>query len=78
MNARRTKMEIVKVQLPLSSNEQTPMALVYNESRTYMVQIIVNQALLDKMDGHVKRYFLAGIPPDKKIYLVEPAEDQTW
>jgi hypothetical protein len=53
--------EIVKVQLPLSSNdpEQRDLALVYAEGRRCMVQQPIDAATRAAMGGDVKAFFKA-------------------
>lgn len=48
---------ILKIQLPISSNEPEPMALVYNKDRSFETFLRVTPALETLMDGQLKAYF---------------------
>lgn len=50
---------IVKVQLPLSTNEPEPLALVYNENRKYDVFMRITPDLIKVMEGRPKAFFHA-------------------
>jgi hypothetical protein len=70
--------EIVKVQLPLATNDKKQMALVYNRDRSYMTQIFADQRLIRKMSDMPKRFFWATIPDEGKIVIEEDAPYQDW
>ena len=70
---------IVKVQLPLSSNEVEPMALVYDENRQFEVFLPVTDGLKQEMSGLPKKYFYAYFDDESKnTVLVKPALSQSW
>jgi hypothetical protein len=56
---------IVKVQIPLSSNEPEPTALVYDQSRKYEVFMPVTDELKKQMSGLPKKYFYAYYDKDR-------------
>lgn len=70
---------IVKVQIPLSSSESEPMALVYDQSRKYEIFMPVTEELKKEMSGSPKRYFYAYYDKNEKnTVLVRPAPSQSW
>jgi hypothetical protein len=52
---------IVKVQLPLASSEETPLALIYDETKKFVTQVPVTDPLRAVMKGRAKAYFRAEI-----------------
>ena len=61
---------IVKIQLPLMTTMDHPMALIYNNDRSFQEQIPVTQELKDAMDGDVKAYFRVEIK-EGDLHLLE-------
>lgn len=73
---------IVKVQLPVATNEEWPLALVYDKQRKIQEQIPVTPSLLDMLrgiDGAVrpKAFFEAALL-DGTLVLGKEASWQTW
>ena len=68
---------IVKIQIPLSSNQKNPPALIYNESRTLQEYVAV-ELVADIMLERPKAYFKAHIDKDKKLVIGEEVEEQKW
>lgn len=56
-----TRTTVVKVQLPLSTNDPVPKAMVYDETRSFQKQIPVTSALRKKMGSTAKRFFYATV-----------------
>jgi hypothetical protein len=70
---------IVKVQLPLMTDEEVPQALIYNEDRSVQFQVPVTDHILKGMDGRFKRYFEAARDEQYvNIMFHRPVEDQDW
>ena len=73
------KGSIVKVQLPLMSNDPQPLALVYNRSRSYDVDMIVSKALIKAMKGQPKKFWYAHYDPETNNTVLErEAPVQNW
>jgi hypothetical protein len=68
---------IVKVQLPLASNEAQPPALVYDEKRSFQAMVPVTKEIKDAMKGKPKAFFHAHRENDK-VMLDQPAPWQNW
>ena len=69
---------IVKVQLPLGSNDSVPMALVYSEGRKRMAQVAVSAGLRERMRGRRKAFFYATYHVANGWRLLRDAPDQEW
>lgn len=70
---------IVKVQVPLATNEKKPLALVYNEDRSIQFQMPVSAELLDKMEGRPKAFFRGVYNEEEQTFgLHEEAPWQDW
>ena len=69
---------IVKVQLPLSSNQKDPPAFIYDEKKEVEMFVPITKELLEHMDGEPKKYFKAHILKDGTLMLDEEAEEQSW
>lgn len=68
---------IVKVQMPITSSAPNPKALVYDKTRTYMVQMEVTPELEAKMEGSLKRFFQSKLVGDQ-VELGDPVRWQEW
>ena len=68
---------IVKVQVPLSSNEEDPPALVYNKDRSVQHGVPVTWELIDALDGKPKAFFYASVRRTRLV-LHRKAPWQTW
>lgn len=68
---------IVKVQTPLMTNENPPLALIYNKSRSLQVQVPISGYLKSKMRGRPKVFFHAKFN-EKKIEIGSEAPWQDW
>lgn len=68
---------IVKVQIPLSSSETNPPALVYDESRKWNQTIPVTEELLRACGSRMKGYFYAEVSSNG-VTLIGPAPLQSW
>lgn len=70
---------IVKIQLPLVTNEKVPMALVYNEDRSFEMMLKMSDIDLivrHCFDGKMKQYFLVQVTGDEmSIHDVAPWQD---
>jgi hypothetical protein len=68
---------IVKVQLPLSSSEADPPALVYDQARTWQFYMEVTKELRARMKGRDKAFFNAE-RCGGKVVLLDEAPWQDW
>ncbi len=68
---------IVKVQLPLATNDTTPHALVYNEDRSVLAQVPVSRALEKLMKRRAKAYFSARIV-ETQLVVDHEVEEPSW
>jgi hypothetical protein len=69
---------IIKVQLPLYSNEKNPEAFIYNEDRSVTVMLPVSQDIIDAMDGEPKKYFHATVSKKGILNIKAEAPWQDW
>ena len=70
---------VVKVQLPLSSNNRDAGALVYNKDRTFEALISIDDELVQGMEGRAKKFFEARLGDDgESLVLVGDAPEQEW
>jgi hypothetical protein len=68
---------IVKVQLPLITNEEVPLAFIYDETRNFQALVPVTSELLRIMEGSSKRFFKATLV-QRNIELGKEVEDPGW
>jgi hypothetical protein len=68
---------IVKVQLPLDSDERTPQALVYDEGHAIVRTVPITASLRKKMAGAMKKFFYATIEGDA-VRIGAAAAWQNW
>lgn len=73
---------IIKIQLPLSTNEPTPLALIYNKSRKFYVQYPVDDELLKLMTmderPEPKLFFKAHLDKNNYLVIEDYAKWQEW
>jgi hypothetical protein len=69
---------IVKIQLPLVSTEPVPLALVYNEDRSYQVQIPVTAEIKKRMGEDVKAFFELHVGPGFETYIGKRVAWRSW
>ena len=74
---------IVKLQVPLATNETAPLVLAYNEDRTVVEQFPLTRPILDMMDDgagrtRAKAYFEAYIDDDGRLVLGADVGEQDW
>lgn len=70
---------IVKVQMPLATNEEEPLALVYNKDRSYRVFMRITPELEKAMGDRAKVYFKAHYDRENhNTVLGEEMELQRW
>lgn len=67
---------IVKIQMPLTTNDPDPQALVYNKNQSVYLNVPVAQAE-PHMKGRVKAYFHAKVEGDV-VHIKQDASWQTW
>jgi hypothetical protein len=67
---------IVKVQTPIETNAQEPLALVYNEDRSYEELVPITPELREMMRGKPKLFFHARV--DEALHLDSEAPWQSW
>lgn len=69
---------IVKVQVPLATNDSDPKALIYNKNRSFETFVPVAE-VKKKMSGEFKKFFYCDIDiVTKKVKLDAPAPLQDW
>lgn len=69
---------IVKVQLPIASNDPDAQALVYNRTRSVSMTIPITADLRKKMGEDNKRFFNAKLNINDEIVIEEKAPWQEW
>lgn len=69
--------DVVKIQVPLASNEVTPMALVYNQKRDFETFLGLSDDLLEVIGDRPKAYFKARFD-DNNIELIEEVPNPGW
>jgi len=70
---------IVKVQMPVITNEVPPKCLIYDKNRTFEELVIISDELIDAMGERKKAFFYAEIDEeDGTISLQAEAEWQNW
>lgn len=74
---------IVKIQIPLASNEPDPPALVYNEDRSIEQTFPLNRAIVDMLtdsNGKTKpkAYFEAYLDEDGRLVIGHEVGEQNW
>ena len=73
----RERTGIVKVQLPLSSNEPEPEALIYNKNRS-LFQTFPVELVAGIMQGRPKAYFNAQWVDGGDLILLDEVENPGW
>jgi len=73
----KKKLFIVKVQLPLRTNEPEPKALFYDETRDIWSFLPIDKPLKKAMGGADKKFFYATMK-GAIIHLEEEAPWQDW
>lgn len=68
---------IVKVQLPIVTNDPNPQALVYDRYRRLCQHMPITKELLAAMGGEFKRYFCAYME-GTELHLDGQAGEQSW
>lgn len=68
---------IVKVQLPLYTNEPQPMVLIYNEDRSIEGMVPYDKATKKMLGRKPKQYYYA-IVTGENVGLIKRAPDQDW
>ncbi len=75
----KAKAMIVKVQVPLRTNYEEPLALVYNRDRSYQVFMQITEDLKIAMDGHYKKFFYAHYDKENNHTVLDKAAPwQQW
>lgn len=70
---------IVKVQIPLWSNDPDAMALVYGKGHKNRGFMPLNEMLLSAMNGAPKKFFTATISKDEiNINFADEVKDPGW
>ena len=73
--------QIVKLQVPIVTNSENPMCLVYSRDRKINGMVPLTKEILDKMDGSLKKFFkVKSIEYGKNdvLKIAEEVEDQGW
>lgn len=68
---------IVKVQLPLYSNRPNPKALVYNEDRSVMLEVVITHQVGLVMGSLYKRFMWAHMD-GSNLWIGDEAPWQEW
>ena len=74
---RETGAMIVKVQLPLFTTQEVPMALISNKAKTVLVEVRVTGPLRATLGTRAKGYFKALVSADD-IELTDPVDGPNW
>jgi len=72
--------EIFKVQRALSSNEESPPVLVYNEDRSIMGEVPATQDIIDLFPPDEYKIFIKGSFSDGQVYAdtIYMADEYDW
>lgn len=68
---------IVKVQIPLSTSQNPPLALVYNKQQDIFFEMDITEVVLAIMNKEYKKYFYYRFENDQ-IELLDEAPWQDW
>ena len=72
-------LQIIKVQLPISTNDPNAQALMYNKDRSWEGLYPIDQTVLDMMHGEFKRFFYADITDEgHTVSIFSNAPWQEW
>ena len=75
-------LEIFKVQIPVSTNEDVPMALIYNKHRDIMYQTPITKAIRKLFwEGSYKIYMFGKVVKEgneNRVELTSYAPEQKW
>jgi len=71
-------MKIVKVQIPIVTNDPHALALVYAKGRKGMAQQKLDHATLVAMGDDIKGYFRAELGKDGRWHIGGRVKDQDW
>ncbi len=71
---------IVKVQVPLKlTDDEEPMALVYNEDKSIIEALVpLDERIVRLMAGRVRAFFEVTIDDDGEFVFVETLGEQGW
>lgn len=70
---------IVKIQVPLATNDPQRLALIYAENRINMTQQQLSKETLEALGDDVKGYFLAEFIHTRRRWTIgKRVEDQPW
>jgi hypothetical protein len=73
---------IVKIQIPIMTTAEVPMALIYNEDRSIEVEVPASEVKQLFREGEFKVYAHAedklGGDDGKKLIITELAPNQSW
>jgi hypothetical protein len=70
--------EIVKVQLPLSTNEAVPQMLVYNEDRSINIQTPIQDRFYQDLKRYPHKGYYEAVVTGDIVDIGKRAEDQPW
>lgn len=68
---------IVKIQLPLHTTEDQPLALIYTEDRSLHIYAPVTDELKEAVGDDMRAFFSARIVGDQ-FEVIEKLEEQGW
>lgn len=74
---KKQKLEVFKVQVPLTTNDPQPKALIYNKDRSYEGLIPVTDEIRKMMDNEPKRFFWGHVEGDA-LTIDANAPWQNW
>lgn len=70
---------VIKVQLPVTTNEKEPLMLVYNKDRSFFRQMPITSEIKEKMGCSYKKYFMARIrAKNGKMKLLKEVRPREW
>lgn len=70
---------IVKIQLPLVTNEPEPVALVYNKDRSFTTQIPIGEEAKKVFGDDPKQFWKVNLDHEtKEVDLIKRVRDRKW
>lgn len=69
--------QLVKIQLPISTNEDIPQMLIYNEDRSIYIMTPVQDRYAKELKQSLKGYYEAVVTGDI-VDIGKRVEDQPW
>lgn len=71
-------MPVVKIQIPIATNDPNPRCLIYEKGKKNMVQQFVSQKVIDAMHGDNRAFFEAELDGGRWIIMSRRLPEQFW